>query len=98
MASLAAIYKEGDVISLSGETTIYELPSWPGSKMHFCAVCGSTVYWTNPGAFPGMRMISGGCFGDPGFPAPDTVTQTKYRHPWCPEFEGAEHYEGYSGK
>ena len=43
-------------------------------------------------------MVAGGCFADPNFPAPDTVTQTKYRQPWCPEFEGAEHYEEYSGK
>ena len=98
VATLCAVYKEEDFLSVSGDATVYELPKWPGAKKYFCSVCGSTVHWVNPVAFPGMHMIASGCFADPDFPAPDTVTQTKYRQPWCPEFVGAEHYEEYSGK
>jgi len=98
VASLAAVYKEENILSVVGDSSVYELPKWPGAKKHFCSICGTTVHWVNPGPFPGMHLVAGGCFADPSFPAPDTVTQTKYRHSWCPEFEGAEHYEEYSGK
>ena len=98
VATLCAVYEEKNILLVNGDTTVYELPKWPGGKKYFCSVCGTTVHWVNPGAFPGMHMIAAGCFADPNFPAPDTVTQTKYRQSWCPQFEGAEHYEEYSGK
>ena len=98
IASFVAVYKEETILSVSGDTTIYELPKWPGSKKYFCSICGTTVHWTNPATFPGMHMIAAGCFADPNLRAPDTVTQTKYRHSWCADFAGAEHYEAYSGK
>jgi hypothetical protein len=97
VATLSAIFKEEDVVAISGKTTIYEPPKWPDAKTHFCSVCGSTVHWVNPGAFPGMHLIAAGCFGDVDFPGPDTVTQTKHRPSWCPEFKGADHFEEYSG-
>jgi len=53
---------------------------WPGSERYFCSTCGTNVHWKNPAAFPGMRMISIGCFADPGFPGPKLAMQTKHRH------------------
>lgn len=98
VASVSAIFKEENVLSVSGKTEIYEPPKWPGAKIHFCSVCFSRVHWVNPGAFPGMHLFPVGCFGDTNFPAPSVVTQTKYRPSWCPEFTGADHFDGYSGR
>jgi len=36
---------------------------------HFCAVCGSTVYW-EPHRKPEMIAVAVGAFADPAFPPP----------------------------
>lgn len=91
-----AVFHEQDIVTLDGETNIYDdFPKWPGLEKHFCSKCGTTVHWVNPTAFPGMRIISVGCFSDPDFPAPGLVVQTQYRHKWCAGFEGATEYEAF---
>jgi len=78
----AAVFRDGDVTSIEGRTTTHRgnQEKWPGSERYFCSTCGTNVHWKNPAAFPGMRMISIGCFADPGFPGPKLAMQTKHRH------------------
>ena len=90
IANFGAVYKLEDFLSIEGDVSIYDdLPKWPGAARSFCTKCGTTVHWVNPMAFPGMRMVAVGCFSDPSFPGPEMQVQTKYRHPWCGNFEGA---------
>jgi len=90
IASFGAVYKVEDFVSFEGEVSVYDdLPKWPGAARSFCTKCGTTVHWVNPAALPGMRMVSIGCFADPAFPGPEMQVQTKYRHAWCGDFEGA---------
>lgn len=93
----AAVFREEDVTAIEGETTTHPAnqEKWPGAERYFCSRCGTSVHWVNPAAFPGMRLIAIGCFSDPEFPGPKMAMQTKYRHEWCGEFEGAESFEGY---
>tara|TARA_B110000444_G_C18707046_1_gene531829 strand:- start:190 stop:606 length:417 start_codon:yes stop_codon:yes gene_type:complete len=91
IAAFGAVYREEDFLSFVGAETIFDdIPKWPGAKKHFCSKCGTTVHWVNPVAFPGMRMVSIGCFADPHFPGPAAQVQTQYRHAWCGDFRGAD--------
>ena len=91
-----AVFLEGDLKSIEGETTIHnDFPQWPGMEKHFCSKCGTTVHWVNPVAFPGMHLVSIGCFADPDFPGPELVVQTNYRHKWCGSFTGANEHEAF---
>lgn len=96
LGTFGAVYKEEDFVSIKGETIVFDdLPKWPGFEKHFCKKCGTTVHWINPTAFPGMRMVSIGCFSDPDFPGPEMVVQTQYRHKWCGSFDGASEHEAF---
>ena len=93
----AAVFREEDVVGIVGETTTHKgnQDKWPGAERYFCSNCGTSVHWINPSAFPEMRLIATGCFSDPKFPGPSLAMQTKYRHKWCGNFEGAATFEGY---
>jgi hypothetical protein len=96
IANFGVVFREEDFISIEGETTVYgDFPKWPGAEKYFCSKCGTTVHWVNPAAFPGMRLVSLGCFADPSFPAPEVEVQTQYRHLWCKDFVGAQTYEAF---
>ena len=92
----ASVFRDQDVIAIEGETTKFDdLPKWPGAARHFCARCGTSVYWVNPASFPGMLLIAIGCFADAAFPGPTRAMQTQYRHSWCGEFAGAQSFAAY---
>ena len=96
IGTFGAAFLEQDIKALDGETTINgDFPNWPGLEKHFCPKCGTTVHWVNPDAFPGMRMVSIGCFADPDFPGPVMVIQSQYRHKWCGSFEGAVEHDAF---
>ena len=48
---------------------------------HFCATCGSTIYWEGEG-FPGYVAVAIGSFADPNFPAPMIGVWEESRHAW----------------
>ena len=48
---------------------------------HFCATCGSTVFWY-PSRKPAAVAVAVGCFGDSSFPAPTQSVYGKSRHGW----------------
>ena len=90
IAAFGAVFREEDFIAFEGDTSEFgDFSDWPGANKTFCPNCGTTVHWVNPMAFPGMRLVAIGCFSDPEFPAPQLQVQTKYRHSWCGDFEGA---------
>lgn len=97
VAVTAALFKEERVRSIDGDYSTFDpdLAEWPGCERYFCPNCASTVHWINPKAFPGMRLISIGCFADPGFKGPDFVVQTQYRHSWCTAFESPQSHEAF---
>ena len=97
LAITGAAFREEDVVSKRGAPTEFdpELPDWPDARRYFCPRCGSTVHWINPTAFPGMRLVSIGCFADPNFPSPAFVNQTQSRHAGCPPLETAHSFERY---
>jgi hypothetical protein len=51
------------------------------ARFHFCAVCGSTVWYTMD-AMPGMIAVPIGAFADPGFPMPSVSVYGERKHRW----------------
>ena len=48
---------------------------------HFCPICGSQVFCTEP-AEPDLIVVSVGSFADPTFPPPTESVYDSRRHPW----------------
>jgi hypothetical protein len=59
------------------------------TEHHFCATCGSTLYFFNE-ALPGLIGVSAGCFPDKDFPAPRTAYWSSQRHSWVTMPEGTK--------
>ena len=79
---IAAFYRRSSV-GISGQHSSYERSSDSGFGIvfHFCATCGSTVFW-EPARKPDMIAIGVGSFADPGFPGPSKEVHTEDRHRW----------------
>ena len=98
VALTAAVFNQQSVVSIQGDYSEFDpnLEEWPGCKRYFCPNCASTLHWINPGAFPGMRLVSIGCLSDPDFKGPDFVVQTQYRHKWCTAFDAPKSSEKFA--
>jgi hypothetical protein len=79
---IAAFFRRGDV-EPKGRSQSFTRMSDSGQPVtfHFCAVCGSTVYW-EPHRKPEMIAVAVGAFADPMFPPPSQAVNEKHRHPW----------------
>lgn len=79
---VAAFFRRSDV-EPKGRAQSFMRTSDSGHPVtfHFCAVCGSTVYW-EPHRKPEMIAVAVGAFADPAFPPPSQAVNEKHRHPW----------------
>jgi hypothetical protein len=88
-----AHFAEDQVVAITGDTKIYNgleidgvgtAGSGPGIDYHFCATCGSTVYWdfAAPGTGSRTFLVAVGNFEDPDFPVPTVEVFTRFRHHW----------------
>jgi hypothetical protein len=70
-------------VTVSGQSAVWKRTAESGNALtfHFCATCGSTVYWEGEG-FPGFVAIAIGNFADPAFPPPTIAVWEEERHPW----------------
>src|SRR6476660_5954380 len=100
----SAHFAAEQVVAMSCETKVYNglevdgvgavgVPG--GIDYHFCATCGSTVYWIGASPLTGQRnvAIAVGNFVDAEFPIPTTELFTKYRHHWVSPVVGAAQVE-----
>jgi hypothetical protein len=81
-----------DRVRIEGRFTEYLRVSDDGDEriFRFCPDCGSTVFYTYPGA-PGVVAVPVGAFADPAFPAPVRSIYESRRHPWVGLPDGLEH-------
>lgn len=70
-------------VSISGVSSIWARTGDEGTTaiFHFCATCGSTLYW-EPGGMPEFVAIAVGAFADPAFPSPRVSVYEDRRHAW----------------
>lgn len=83
-----------DRVRMSGESVSYIRSSDSGNAVHFhfCANCGSTLWYTLEQA-PGFIAIPVGMFADPAFPAPTLSIYEARRHPWLEITTPVEHLD-----
>ena len=81
--SIAVFYERGRVGVERGLTNSFERPSASGFPVtfHFCAGCGSNVFW-EPARLPELIGVAAGAFADPDFPRPEQAVWTQDKHPW----------------
>jgi hypothetical protein len=87
-----ARYPRGNV-TISGQSTSYVRvgDEGPGARFHFCATCGTTVYY-EPISLPDFVAIPIGTFADPTFPTPSVSVYESRKHQWVVVPPDAEHY------
>ena len=70
-------------VAISGTSTAYSRTGDGGGTaiMHFCPICGSTVYWA-PKEMPDLIYVAVGAFADPTFPAPMVSVYGERMHKW----------------
>jgi hypothetical protein len=79
-------------VTISGASTVYVRVGDEGTKItfHFCATCGSTVYYEAEDLAESLA-IPVGAFADPTFPTPNFSVYEARMHSWVVPPPGAEH-------
>jgi hypothetical protein len=75
-----AMFPEGAFRVTAGQPRIYR--SSEDGRRHFCADCGTGLFYTNATNLPGIVDVQIGTLDDPGSVAPDVHVQTAERLPW----------------
>jgi hypothetical protein len=70
-------------VTITGKSTEYARKGDSGGTaiMHFCPVCGSTVYW-GLDSIAGFVSVAVGAFADPTFPPPTVSVYGERAHSW----------------
>jgi hypothetical protein len=81
--SIAAFFERSAVTVVDGASKTFTRNSVTGKDVtfHFCAECGSTVFW-EPERTPQLIGVAVGAFGDPSFPPPEQSVFTTDKHGW----------------
>jgi hypothetical protein len=74
-------FKNQDVMPAEGPLNLYALTSAGNQNRWFCAVCGTTLLWTND-YFKDFTGIAGGCISEPALPPPDLTVSNINRCEW----------------
>jgi hypothetical protein len=81
---VSAYFDRSSVIDKTGETSIYAFhhaPQKHDQQRHFCARCGTTLFWF-VSSLPEKIGIAGGCFVDDGLPEPTYSVTHRKKEPW----------------
>ena len=72
-----------EAVTVSGESRVFERLGEEGhwGRMHFCPVCGTTLFWRIERA-PGMIYVAVGGFADADFPEPEVAVYGEQAPPW----------------
>jgi hypothetical protein len=92
--SIAAFFARDAVRLAQGIPREFTRDSATGKKVtfHFCADCGSTVFW-HPERMPHLAGVAVGAFADPSFPRPEQSVWTRDKHDWLELPEGMRRFD-----
>jgi hypothetical protein len=81
-------------VTIEGRAREYTRVADSGNKItfHFCATCGSTVFYRME-KVPDAIAIAVGAFADPTFPSPKISVYEARRHPWVGTPADVEHHD-----
>lgn len=82
-----------DQVAIEGRSKSFEKAGDSGNPctFHFCAECGSDVYYVITGKFDGLVAIPLGAFDDPYFFKPDHSVYEHRKHEWVEISGDVEH-------
>jgi len=78
----SSYFPEAQVVGTSGAFEVYAKDGEAGYRRHFCARCGTTLYWKSFGFMPDHTGVAGGCFVDDPLPVPNLSAWDKGRCAW----------------
>ncbi len=80
-------------VTVAGASKTFVRPTDAGHQFttHFCAACGTSVYWQS-GKNPGLIGVAVGAFADPSFPAPVRSVWERSIHPWATIGVAEQHF------
>ena len=78
---ISAYFSDTQVRNKQGKTEIYEINTTPQQERHFCALCGTTLYW-KVSSYAGMTGIAGGCFADNPLSEPTLTVSNEWKCAW----------------
>ena len=81
--------------SPQGEAKVYA--SSENARRHFCADCGTSLFYTNEIVFPAMTDIQSGTLDDPGALPLQIHVQTAERIGWMKDIDALPQFERYPG-
>ena len=85
-----------DQLKVEGETTEYA--SSHDARRHFCAQCGTSLFYTNAAMFPNEIDVQIATLDDPSEMPPQFHVQVAERIAWMKTAHELPEFEGYPGK
>ena len=90
-----ALFGNDNFEVLKGEAKTYA--SSEHARRHYCADCGTSLFYTNETVFPDMTDIQSGTLDDPGALPLQIHVQTAERVSWMKDIDALPHFERYPG-
>ena len=84
-----------DQLKIEGETREYA--SSENGRRHFCAECGTALFYTNEQVFPGLIDVQIATLDDPDEIAPNIQVQAAERIGWTERLEQIPAFDRYPG-
>jgi hypothetical protein len=84
-----------DQLTINGETKEYA--SSEHGRRHFCAQCGTALFYTNDAIFPGQIDVQTATLDDPDTIAPDAQIQTAERIGWMERLDQLPTFDRFPG-
>ncbi len=86
----------GDAVTISGEPAVYH--SSEHGRRHFCATCGTSLFYTNEVVLPGLLDIQSGTFDQPEAYPPKIHVQAAERLGWLDGIDALPSFKRYPGR
>jgi hypothetical protein len=86
-----AMFKTPQVSVTEGAPKVYA--SSEHGRRHFCADCGTGLFFTNDQVLPGITDVQSGTLDDPGAIPPQIHIQTADRIGWMTEIDSLPQFE-----
>jgi hypothetical protein len=78
----SSYFPDTQVVGTSGAFEVYAKDGAAGYRWHFCARCGTTLYWKSFGFLPDCTGVAGGCFTEDPLPPPNFSASDARRCAW----------------
>jgi hypothetical protein len=88
-----ALFRNENFSILQGEPKAYA--SSENARRHYCADCGTSLFYTNEIVFPNMTDVQSGTLDDPGALPLQIHVQTAERVPWMKDIDALPQFERY---